>query len=331
MTSTTAGPPTGGDILPRVKEPLLIAGAPRSGTTWVGRVLEQTGNVTFVGEPDSEHKEPFALDVKRGLGTFPVLAPGDDAPGYEKLWERAFSGRVRSRALDQRVAGRLVRDSDLSDVHRAIAIRDPKATLRLRAVRALARTPAEKPENARPVVKSVFVGLCMEWLLTRFPQVSTLIVERNTLNVLASWVSLGFIPYSFQDDPRLAQLVLDPLGLPRFPVDASPVQAMTWQVGVLQAVLTDVARRHPDIKVIRHEDLVQDPQAAYKQLSADLGLEWTERTQEFLDQSNVPGTGYEPKRDLRQQQDPERWKKRLTPEQVDEITGVLEGFPNSLV
>lgn len=319
------------DMLDRVSESLLVVGAPRSGTTWVGRVLEQTENVTFVGEPDSEHKEPFALEAKHGLGTFPLLVPGDRAPAYETLWARALSGHLRSRSLDQRAAGRFLRNEELSRVHEAIDIHDPRLTPRLRLVRLLARTPSTQHPGRRAVVKSVFVALCLDWLLSTFPEVETLIVERNPLNVLASWVALGFTPYSFHQDRRLRELVLEPLDLPQYPAGASPVEAMAWQVGVLQAVLTDVAERRPEIKVVRHEELVVDPESAYKELSARVGLVWTDKTQDFLMQSNVPGTGYEPKRDLQQQQDPDRWKKRLTEQQVEEITGVLSRFPRSLV
>ena len=312
-------------------EPVLIAGAPRSGTTWVGRVLEQTEGVVFVGEPDSEHKEPYALHAKRGLGTFPVLAPGDAAPDYERLWTLALDGHVRSRRLDQRIAARLVRGADLVDVHRSIAVAGARVTSRLDVVRRLARPPDVDPVGRRPVVKSVFVGLCLDWLLDRFPRTTTLVVERDPRNVIASWVDLGYIPYSFQDDPRLTELVLEPLGLPSLAAAATPVEALAWQVAVLQAVLSDVAARRPEIRVVRHEELVQDPAAAYKALTDDLGLVWTDRTQDFLEQSNEPGTAYEPKRNLAEQQQPDRWKKRLTSKQVDEITGVLSGFPTSVV
>jgi hypothetical protein len=34
--------------------PILIAGLPRSGTTWVGEVISQAKDVRYVFEPDNE-------------------------------------------------------------------------------------------------------------------------------------------------------------------------------------------------------------------------------------------------------------------------------------
>lgn len=68
--------------------PVLIAGAPRTGTSWVGQALSFAQDSCFVNEPDNENEDPFALKAKLSLGRFPVLAPGDAAPpAYERLWD----------------------------------------------------------------------------------------------------------------------------------------------------------------------------------------------------------------------------------------------------
>lgn len=71
---------------------ILIVGIPRSGTTWVGHVLAQGDDATFLNEPDNHLTFPYALRAKRGLpgGFHPALPPEAEAAAYELLWQRAL-------------------------------------------------------------------------------------------------------------------------------------------------------------------------------------------------------------------------------------------------
>ncbi len=74
---------------------VLVAGIPRSGTTWVGRVLGQARGACYVHEPDNHLVRPQAWWVKRRLGAYPRLLPGQPAPDYERLFRVAFAGGAR--------------------------------------------------------------------------------------------------------------------------------------------------------------------------------------------------------------------------------------------
>src|SRR5262249_25000117 len=77
----------------RSRRPILVAGAPRTGTTWVARALGSSPDATLINEPDNEWPNPFALRAKLPLGQYPVLGPGDEAPkAYDLLWRKAFEG-----------------------------------------------------------------------------------------------------------------------------------------------------------------------------------------------------------------------------------------------
>ena len=97
---------------------VLVAGLPRSGTTWVGEVLGRTAGARYLHEPDNHLLRPEAWWAKRRLGPYPELDPGDDAADYERLWALAFAGgprpsllyagaRVLQRAGAPRISGRL--------------------------------------------------------------------------------------------------------------------------------------------------------------------------------------------------------------------------------
>src|SRR5205823_799052 len=64
----------------RSARPVLVAGGPRTGTSWVLRALHRAGGVALIYEPDNEWPNPFALKAKLPLGRFPVLGAWDVAP-----------------------------------------------------------------------------------------------------------------------------------------------------------------------------------------------------------------------------------------------------------
>jgi Sulfotransferase family len=304
--------------------PLLIIGAPRSGTTWIARVLARTEAAAYVGEPDTESKEPYALRSKRGLGRFPILQPHEDAPEYEALWRQALDGRVRSKAPLSTATKLLLRASSGPEVGRAFAYVDPRLSLRLKLVASLARPPAKKQPGHRVIVKSVFAALSLDWILSRFsPRV--MIVKRSPYNIVSSWLALGWHPIGIASHPKIAELFLEPLDLPTYPRAASRLACITWEVGFLTAVLDRMSSLHPEWISATHEQLCHRPQDGFQELCRASGLTWSETAERYLRESNEAGSGYETKRIATEE--PERWRKRLSPTQVDEVRGVLREFP----
>ena len=302
---------------------LLITGVPRSGTTWLGRVLRRTAGTCYVDEPDNEVKEPFALKTKRGWGTFPVIPVEDGAPQLERLWELAFSGRIRDRRTRSRVASAILQRSRRDAVRAATAWEDPRHSLRTRLVSALASEPRSVQVGSQVLVKSVYVPLSLEWVAERWnPEV--IISTRHPYNIVSSWMSLGYRGHGLASHPLVDKLYVQPLELPRLPSNASTLQRISWEVGVLSAVLGDLAGRHPHWTVVHHEDVCQDPPARFQRLCGTLRLQWTSEAQRWLETSNERGEGLEVKRLATEEAD--RWRKRLRPEELREVEGVLSGF-----
>jgi sulfotransferase family protein len=306
-------------------KPLLVIGVPRSGTTWVGRVLRFTEGARYVNEPDNEHVELFALHAKRRLGRWPVLAPGDRAPGYERVWSRAFAGGVVRRVSRKRqsLADRFYPPPDAE-------VPPPRVHgwegVRVRIAAALEVRRAPRP--AGPViVKTVFAHLALDWLAERF-RPDVLIVLRDPLNVIASQTELDpkllKIP-ALGDHPEVLRRVVEPLGLPAPDPDASPVGRRAWNFGLLTAAMMAAAARHPGWHIVRHEDLLVDSQPAFRSLVDRLGLTWTDRCGRYLEASNTPGSGYSTNRLASEQRD--RWRRTLNDDQVREVEATLARFP----
>ena len=63
------------------------------------RALAADASLHGVMEPDNESRSAPAIWAKRRAGRFPVLEPGDQDPGYRRLWEWILAGADQSPRL----------------------------------------------------------------------------------------------------------------------------------------------------------------------------------------------------------------------------------------
>ena len=91
----------------------------------------------------------------------------------------------------------------------------------------------------------------------------------------------------------------------------------------------EATARHPEWVGVRHDVLCVDPTTSVRALVAEVGLDWGPATEEFLTESDREGSGYHTQRKAEEQ--PDRWRKRLTGEQVDTILATLARFPAPLI
>ena len=81
---------------------ILLAGVPRSGTSWTGSALGLAAGVRYVNEPDGFHRA-FSFKAMMELGENPRLEAGESAPVYDRLWSGAFAGGLAPTGLVGRV------------------------------------------------------------------------------------------------------------------------------------------------------------------------------------------------------------------------------------
>jgi len=303
-------------------------GLPRAGATWVAETLSFAANAGLVNEPDNETVNPFAVRAKLPLGRYPVLGEHERAPGdYTRLWTQAFSGQ-RSRRLSPRTAAAelLMRRLDGTELWNAFCrVEQPAATLRLRAVRALAQAdPLPRGTPRHVVVKSAHGPLAVEWIASQFqPQV--VVVGRHPLNIVASWMELGWGGCSLDTNPKIVERYVRRWDLPALPPTCSRLSRVAWEVGLLLSVLRSSAEAHPEWRLVSHEQMCSDPTGQFQELFTTLGLRWTDAAELHLRRSNRDAHGLVTMRVAADQ--PERWRKRLTGDQVREISGLLASFP----
>jgi hypothetical protein len=302
---------------------VLVAGIPRSGTTWTGQVLAHAHGSALSHEPDNEKQHLEALRAKRRLGRFPVLAPGDSAAGYENLWRRAFSGAPELGSRRNALGERLWRRSTQGQREAAVS---GHVTPGLRAALTLARHRAPAAGKGRDVVvKSVHAPLALEWLADRFPSVRVVVVVRHPANVLSSVRELQLPDQDRALDrhPAVRDGLLPAWGVP--PPGPGELERAAWQVCLLTTVLLEASARHPEWLVAEHDDLCRRPAEQFAGLSASLGLTWNGRADEFLSASNAAGEGFAVRR--RAEAQPGRWRSRLTGAEVDVLARTMRTFP----
>jgi hypothetical protein len=309
---------------------VLVVGLPRSGTTWVGRVLAASDGTEYLGEPDNPLGAPFALRTCRrlGVGHFPLLSPDAQASEYERLWACAFGlasigtvDRVRRAA-----AHRLLRRIPPDRVRAALRSATPGLPLWTMESLAAPEGPDTLPSNL--VVKSVNAPLSVEWIAHRF-RLQIAVVLRNPLSILSSWAELEWLGRPGDDMlDHVAQSVQDELvgrlPIPRPPREASVIARAAWMIGAITCALTDAAARNPAWPVVTHEELCETPGARYPVLASALGLRWGVTADEALVEMNRPGQGGEPFRVASELADV--WRSRLSVEHVAEARSVLDQF-----
>jgi len=307
----------------RERPPVLVAGLPRSGSTWTAKILAAAPGCDAVMEPDNEKTSAPAISAKRGLGRYPVLAPGEEAPAYRDLWTWALSGRRDGRAA--RLGDRLLHGADARELEELVSGR-PAVRTRLAARLGKLRGPVSVTTGAhcRTVAKTVHACLSLEWLADEF-SLEVVVVRRHPANVLASWLEL-----ELPDSDRHLELhqavrsrFMERWDVP--PPGPTPLERAAWQVGLLSAALDEAVRSNPRWHVRSHESLCRDPLPEFRRLFDDTGLEWGDQPEILLAEGEQPGAGFSLHR--RAEELPDAWRRRLDESQVSTLRRVLARFP----
>lgn len=308
---------------------LLLAGLPRSGSTWVAQALSHCERASLVHEPDNDRHHVHALAAKADLGRYPLLRPGDRAPAYARLFGAALTDADDTGVAARRRAAalRVVERGDPTAVDDVMAHPGAPWPAPLRLARALSTAPRPgRPVAGTRIVKTVHAALALDWLLTEVPTDVAAVTVRHPANVIGSWRELGWslrqLPW---DDPRLWEGHEPPGGALPGPGGPEPFAfRAAWAFALLADALVRAADRH-GLVVVDHEELLADPPARLEALAARLGLRWTEAAAEHVRAGDREGEGYELQR--RAAAERGRWRTRLDRAEARTVAEVVRRFP----
>jgi sulfotransferase family protein len=244
---------------------IYVTGAPRSGTSFVGRILSWPLSVDLIFEP----AEPV-VGMPGFDRPYVYLRPqGNGEQPYEQLLERIFTydftyrklapaaddgwlTRLRKRTIGSRGVPYLWL-AKLNPFHRCAVIKDPDGCLLTEYLHARYHTkPVICIRHPTAFVAS-YVQMRMPWDLPALAGQRTLIEDY-----------FGGDASLFEVDPE----------------DRVAGAATLWFA--LNYVLLEQCARHPDWIVVVHEELCEDPLATFRSLYQRLELPWSRRVENVI-------------------------------------------------
>lgn len=321
--------------------PILLVGVPRSGSTWIAKVLSKAKNNTLFLEPDNEKENPLAYVFKKNLHRYPYINENDDQTDYYKLWKANFSEkRIPDKMLqllnkhfmpEQNILEFQVREkcnshynSDFFRIENDIRIAGAKKLRLDKMLNYLPRLFFLKRTTGRIIVKSVHANLSLPWIDKNFnPHI--VVIFRNPLNVIASYLKLK-MPDSIRNIFGQEQLIHDHLSetIDQISTASTLVQKMAVQIGSIYYVLEQQIKQHPNWIITMHETLCENPIGEFKKLFEQVNLKWSQSAEDYLVQTNKKGEGFTRNRIAKDEID--KWKRNLTTEQIDDIQKYIKIF-----
>lgn len=234
--------------------PILVTGMPRSGTTWVGRMLCAGGSAGYLNEPFNLATSPgtFRIPVEHW---YPYIDAENEARFLPELAD-AFRFRYPLRHELARCRSRTDLLHTLKSWRHFVAAR-----------------------GRRPLVKEPHAVFSAGWFAERLGS-DVVVTVRHPAAVVASWKRLEW-SFDFTNLLEQQALVRERLGpfAPAMQATLAPEKdlvdrvALLWRI--IYSLVADDRERYPRLRVVRQEDLSRDPLDGYRALYGALGLPFT--------------------------------------------------------
>ena len=266
--------------------PLFILGSPRSGTSWIAKILDSHPDVLYRHEPDIDippHGVPHLC------GEAEIARHEDAARDFIGQWVAARTVRTAGglpafRKRSQKWFGPALRRACILGLRGLEEVPGLAALARRMPVPDLVGSPA--PQDLRIVIKSINALGRAGLLAAAAPQASFVQVLRHPCAHVASMLrghrAGKFARYETPGaDVQAALERLYGLSPGRYLALPEPAR-----IALLWALHNDIAleqlRGHPRAKVLRYEDVCADPFGEARALLGFVGLGWDAQTERFV-------------------------------------------------
>ena len=289
--------------------PILVTGAHRSGTTWVGKMLAADALTAYISEPLNVLHRPGVYRVKVNHWYQYVCEDNghEYLPAFQELLEFDYHLWDEIRSLRSR--------KDFLRMGRDFLI----------FYNGLMR-------GQRALLKDPFAVFSMPWFAQHL-KCKVVVIVRHPAAFASSLKRLNW-PFDFQHLLDQSLLMRDHLESYRDemraikPDDVIGQAALLWKM--IYCSVHAAQERNPDFIVVRHEDLARDPVPGYRDLFKSLALEFTPRVQKAILNSSSSENPVESSRNkihefkLDSRANIDIWKKRLSVEEIYRIHKMTE-------
>ncbi len=307
---------------------VFVIGAPRSGTTWLGKIFDSCPTVLYRHEPDTlipnEHfprvvaDEEVAAYVDEAAAYLDALVRGRflKSSGTLPIFRKTFRSLPMHMAYMSMIMGLRITHKASGDVRRMRRILAPDVI------------DPQRVDGLTVVIKSILSrGRANLFAMAR-PGMRIVLILRDPFGQVASMlrgVSLGKFDAAVMltdclDTPHARRYGLTRALFERL----NPVEQYAWHWALLNEKALEDLQDYPNAAVIRYRDLVYDPYAVTRSLFAFSGLDWNEQTERFLrvsTTSNLPDSYYQVYKNSMDSLN--KWRRQLTTDQQRQIVSTL--------
>jgi hypothetical protein len=247
---------------------ILVTGLPRSGTTFVGRVLAVEPTVDYLWEPFNSR---FRAGVEQH---YPYVGESTTLDKRSK-YRRLVADTIALHNLRPAVFRSAPRPS-----HLRLALKVARGWHRVAVKRR--RSPDLSPGSL--VIKDP-VAIFLSGFLAREFEARVVIVVRHPMALHEAWKSLGwrhdFTWWTSQEDLSVDRLTQHAAALSRIADDPIAQTAYLWRIAYEYSL--ELAELLPDhVRIVRHEDLCVDPIGGFRAISSHCGLHFSDRVEHTL-------------------------------------------------
>lgn len=288
-------------------KPILITGIPRSGTTWVGRMIAQTPLVRYIHEPFNITGRSCACGVKFDYW-FYYISRENEYQFLEHL-EHVINASVNRYSLLN-------------------LAREVWTTGRVQPVRSFVKSF----RGHRPLIKDPLALFSAGWMASVF-DMAVIVVIRHPAAVVASYKELNWShPFShFLDQSLLMKDHLYPFeeeirDFASNQHDIIDQASLLWKL--IYHLVVKLQKSQENWAFVRHEDLARNPVDGFQTIFERLDLEFSERVSQTLQahsESTNPANFSNPYSIRRNsEQIIWNWKERLTSSEIERIRTRVE-------
>ena len=276
------------------KNPIIVTGAHRSGTTWVGQMIALDNNVRYIHEPfniDEPRKHPLKY-------WFEYVSVDDPSEKQEEMYN------FISEILDFNCRG-VCKDFSM--------IRGPRDISRF------FKDSFERMYKI-PLIKDPIALMSTDWLAEKFDADVVLLVRHPAAFVASLKVKKWAHTFEHYTKQEKLMEVLAPYAdqitlFEKSEQDIIDQGILLWNIAYYR--VSQFKKAYPDWIYIKHEDLSMNPVDEYKQIYKKLGLNFSSKVERKIIESSTAKEAGHLTRDSKE--NITTWKKRLTEEEIERI------------
>jgi hypothetical protein len=296
---------------PTSTAPILVTGAHRTGTTWVGKMLTASGQAAYISEPLNIWHRPGVLSAPTRYWYTYICAENEAEylPGLLQTLQFRYHSLAEFRSLRSfKDVGRMGRDWRIFLSGRLF--------------------------HKRPLLKDPFAIFSAPWFYKRLG-CQVIITVRHPGAFTSSLKRLDW-PFDLHDllnQPGLMRDWLEPFrsemeAMAKNPDDIIGQSCLLWRL--VYQIVEQFKQEYPHFRVVRHEDLSLHPIAGYRALYTALGMSLTPQAEQTILSSTSSENPTELSTQavhsvrLDSQANLHNWKRRLSSDEIKRVRQLTE-------